>query len=547
MGIAKTHSGGLMISRRQFFLRSGLAAAGLANCSKSFAVTPTSAALKPCHHYTRLFTPGPASTPGSPTEKRLIDLAKAMKDPLNSDGNEDSSGDSTIFAGYTYLGQFIDHDLTLDITPLDQVKPDNVEYTRNFRNPFLNLDHLYGDSPNISSFLYRRHAPQEAGEERFLLGSTAQSSVVGGASNTANTLPSSCNDLPRNSQGIALVGDPRQDENLILAQMHVAFLKLHNLFLDEPQKIGDFSYYKIDPPFEAAKRVLTWHYQWIVRNEFLSAIIDPTVFNRLDKSPYRSALTSPLRNFQIPVEFSAAAFRFGHSMVRHQYHYNFWHDKKPAVLLDDLFQRTGFGQPGNVPVPETWVIEWNRFFPLRDKFHIEKARKIDTNITEDLYYLLPPQLRAFSAVTTSKPKFATADPPELPIRTLLRGSRMGLPTAQTVAETMRLLDPKIRILESKEIASGPQGYIVKQYGFDRQTPLWYYILKEAEVINGGEKLGPIGSRIVADVILASLAADPNSYVNVAGRDWKPTLQISGIADMLALVTPDKPTKACSST
>jgi hypothetical protein len=538
-----------MISRRRFLLSSVASGAGYAAAPKLFAATQTAANIESHgYHYIRLFPPGAASTPGSDLEKGLIELAGKMKD------NEDAKGDSDIFAGYTYLGQFIDHDLTLDITPLDEVRPQKVEQTRNYRTPFLDLDQLYGSGPDVSSFLYRKHGSESPqGEERFLLGATTESTVVNSAGHT-ETLISSCNDLPRNSQGTALVGDARQDENLILAQLHIAFLKLHNFVLNHPAELGKSPYYKIEPAFEAARRVVTWHYQWIVRHDFLRSILDPDLLNQLDSRDYKSLIRGPLKGFQIPIEFSAAAFRFGHSMVRHEYPYNSRHEG--AKLVDDLFQRTGFGKTGNVPLPEEWVIGWERFFRLRSPFSVAMARKIDTRITEDLFHLLPPQLRAFSAASNPKTAFAP-DPPELPVRTLLRGARMGLPVAQGVARKILLLDPKIRVLSADEIAKGPHQAFLRQQGFDKDTPLWYYILKEAEVIHSGKRLGPIGSRIVADVILASLAADPKSYINVAGRDWVPTLwrptpedeTPTGMAELLGLVTSARAedSKACNNT
>lgn len=241
-----------MISRRQFFLRSLATGAGLATSSSFSGCTRPRVSIKArCGGYGRLLPPGSPSIAGSDIEQRLKDLALKMRE---DNGNATSGA---MVAGYTYLGQFIDHDLTLDITPLDRVTPD-LANTTNFRTPFLDLEHIYGGGPSVSRFLYRRRGSDSSeGAERFLLGATIPSDVPDGR------LPSSCNDLPRNSQGIALVGDSRQDENLILAQLHVAFLKLHNLVLDRPELLGASPDYDIKPVFEAARRVVTWHYQWL--------------------------------------------------------------------------------------------------------------------------------------------------------------------------------------------------------------------------------------------------------------------------------------------
>lgn len=461
-------------------------------------------------------------------------------------------------AGYTYLGQFIDHDLTLDITPLESVTPD-LASTTNFRTPFLDLDQLYGGGPSVSRFLYRKHGPDSpVGAERFLLGTTKPSDVPNPTTSPPGvpnqTLPASCNDLPRNSQGVALVGDSREDENLVLAQLHIAFLKLHNLVLDRPELRASPDYH-ITTDFQAARRVVTWHYQWLVRQDFLRTVLDPEIFDHLDSRTYKPMMAASMEDFRIPVEFSAAAFRFGHSMVRNKYHINQWHD---ADLAGDLLGRTGFGPTGNVPLPEEWVINWKRFFifPPPDYYDAQNASRIDTSIASGLFQLPVTQIRAFSLPPSSKSLFA-ADPPELPIRTLLRGARMGLPSGQDVARAVCLLQPGIRVLKSKEIAAGPHEDILTdpKYRFHEQTPLWYYILKEAEVLQKGNRLGPVGSRIIADVIVAALAADPKSYINVVGPKWTPTLwtaeleknPLEEMRKLLELVAPNAVTKACSST
>src|SRR5207249_6186369 len=202
-----------------------------------------------------------------------------------------------------------------------QAQP-NVTLMSNFRTPFLDLDHVYGGGPNISPFLYDRQSKH--GEERFLIGDTAPSSAGG------RNFPSTQDDLPRNSQGIALVGDPRQDENLIIAQLHVAFLKLHNRVLDGLKrgeiKNGSASL------FEQARRLVTWHYQWVVRHDFLREILDPEIFQQTFTDECYARKDEG--DFQIPVEYSLAAGRFGHSMVRDEYFINDIHPE--ASLKEDV-------------------------------------------------------------------------------------------------------------------------------------------------------------------------------------------------------------------
>ncbi len=151
--------------------------------------------------YTRMF-PGLRRKPSRPRtdiEKGLTKLGQAMVDNEPAIELDSKPWEDMPYAGYTYLGQFVDHDLSLDLTPLDGAT-DKVEQTQNFRTPFLDLDQLYGGGPNLSPFLYENKGEYH-NAERFLLGKTIKS----------GDREASEGDLPRNSEGIALTGDPRQD------------------------------------------------------------------------------------------------------------------------------------------------------------------------------------------------------------------------------------------------------------------------------------------------------------------------------------------------
>lgn len=530
-----------MISRRQFFLRSLAGAAGLASstaCSAA-AGSKTDVAVRG-DGYSRLLPRRASSQPGSTIEQGLKLLGGKMRD------DDSDEGRGRIPAGYTYLGQFIDHDLTLDIAPLDEAATEGGRV--NHRTAFLDLEHVYAGGPSISSFLYRKHgADSRDGAESFLLGCTGPSTIP------KTSLPPTRNDLPRNVQGIALVGDARQDENLIISQLHVAFLRLHNIVIKDSKLLAPYSDAGSD--FAKAQRLVTWHYQWLVRNDFLRTVLSRDVFDHLGARKFQPMIKISRGSFRIPVEFSAAAFRFGHSMVRDEYQHNDHHFD--AKLLENLMLRTGFGPSGAVPVPEDWVIKWQRFFEFPGQPSIvQPSRKVDTRIAEGLFHLPIPQMRAFNLAPKSVTTFAP-DPPELPIRTLLRGARMGLPTGQDVAAVVKALQPRARFLKSAEIAPGPHQDILTHpdYRFDKETPLWYYILKEAEVLEGGASLGTVGSRIVGEVIIAALASDPNSYVNVAGPSWTPTLWSSDLnsdpllemSKFLQVCGSDPLTTVCSST
>lgn len=418
------------------------------------------------------------------TEEQLTALGTAMKTsapPAENPG---------VPAGFTYLGQFIDHDITFDPTPLKAKVVDPMAL-QNFRTPALDLDCLYGGGPETEPFLYERSNPA-----LFVLGQTR----VGGKEPIPGGKP---NDLPRMpGTGFAVVGDPRNDENLIVAQTHLALLKFHNKVVKQLNDAG-----VTDPKvaFADARQTITWHYQWMVLHDFVGRIVDKKAIDHVLEHGRRfykfddSVTGEPF----IPVEFSVAAYRLGHSMVRETYSYN---RVFPNASLGLMFRFSGLSG-SDVPVPSDWIIDWRRFFDVRrpnpadPNVPLNASLKLDPFVTSALHDLpnQPPELKS------------------LPVRNLIRGLMMGLPSGQRVAAFMG-----IPPLSPEKIAFGPDGAVAKEQDLHRRTPLWYYILKEAEVEQGGERLGRVGSRILAEVFVGLLEGDPESFL---ARDplWRPTL------------------------
>jgi hypothetical protein len=462
-------------------------------------------AASPLSGYSRMFPDLPLLAPADPAEAGLIALGAAM-----TEVPAPTATLATPKAGYTYLGQFIDHDLTLDLTPLSRAGETDLSQMVNFRLPGFNLDQLYGGGPDVWPFLYERADLRSAA--RFLIGPTTASSVNG------KDFPSSPNDLPRSAEGIALVGDPRQDENLVIAQLHVAFLKLHNAIIGNAEMLAASPHYKnAGSKFDAARRVLTWHYQWVVRYDFLRQILDEQVFNALDELE-RTQRGAGAADFRMPVEFSLGAFRFGHSMVREDYFYNDTHRR--ARLLEDLLMQTGVGGGAVKGLPADWVIDWQRFFFVGAGDGMARhSSAINTELAQGLHKL----------------PGGPNDSPHLAVRTLQRGERVRLPSGQAVATAL-----EVPALSPDQLLSGPHKPILEKYGYETQTPLWYYLLKEAEVMGKGERLGPAGSHIVARVFMNALLSDPNSYLSIDPA-WVPTLpgpikpQLFGMAHLLGFM------------
>jgi Animal haem peroxidase len=464
--------------------------------------------------YTRMF-PGLRWKPTRPTEdveEGLTELGQAMRDteePIETVGQSDLPT-----AGYTYWGQFIDHDLTLDLTPLELV-PATVEQIPNFRTPVLDLDHVYGGGPNISPFLYERGFRRA---ERFLIGKTK----------IPNELP---NDLPRNEQGTAIVPDSRQDQNLIIAQLHVAFLKLHNLVISRRAEMDASPHYRPAgaTDFATAQRVVRWHYQYAICHDFLPKLLDDVVVEKELPSLETEARAFVGRTVGIPVEFSAAAFRFGHSMVRDIY--KSINSLQENVTLATLLEKTGAYGGAAPRLPAEWVIEWDRFFEiLPNTAHLSSIRKIDTQIAHSLHELNEPTIKQFSVL----PRGAIPQP-RLPVRTLLRGYWLGLPSGEDVAATVLSNKPSARRMNADQIVDGPHKHILTnpRYGFLGQTPLWYYILKEAEILHKGRRLGPVGSYIVAVVLLRAIAGAEDTYFSAP--NWQPTLDGGAVVSMARIL------------
>jgi hypothetical protein len=432
------------------------------------------------------------------TADAVTALGNSMKEPDGAE-NDPTLDNPDIPSGFTYLGQFIDHDITFDPTSLPERDVD-PQAVHNFRTAKLDLDNLYGLGPDDEPYLYVRDGQDQVGESlppgarplphgTFLLGRCGPSPSLDPKFFIA-AIP---NDLPRAANKFATIGDPRNDENLVVAQLHLAMLKFHNKVLTS-QSLS----------FDDARRIVTWHYQWIVVHDFVKRIVDPAVLDDVlvnGRKFYHFGL-DPF----IPVEFSSAAYRLGHSMVRSEYDHNINFGPPPGqrlfnAKLETLFRFTGRSSDGSrMPLPSDWAIDWQRFFELSQPStgRRNQSRLIDPLIASPLFNL------------------PDGGPP-LPVRNLIRGLRFELPSGQSVATAMSI--PR---LTTKEISQGPDGAEAAAQGLVDQTPLWYYILKEAQVHTNGKHLGAVGSRIVAEVFIGLLQGDPHSYLSQA-PNWKPTL------------------------
>ncbi|PZS35762.1 MAG: peroxidase [Pseudonocardiales bacterium] len=411
-----------------------------------------------------------------------------ITDPKLSLVNKNNPRDT---AGVTFFGQFIDHDLTFDATSRLGVAADPTRSPNN-RTARFDLDSIYGGGPVAQAELYDPAHPIT-----FLLESGGQ-----------------FEDVPRRADHSAIVGDPRNDSNLIVSALHAAFLRFHNHTIETITRPG------ADPidTFTAARELVTWHYQWLVVNRILPNFVGRAMVD--DVLRYGPRFFSSQQNPFIPVEFSGAAYRFGHSMVRPSYRANLAGDAgQPFFGL--IFDSRVVVPDGQNPASDPGdlrggfrssrrFIGWQTFFDFGGAFtaQVKPNKLIDTVLSTPLFAL------PVSAIAHIP---GAPGPTALPQRTLLRHLTWSLPSGQSIARRMG-----VSPLNRRDLADfGAHGH-----DLDRSTPLWLYVLREAQLANDGQFLGPVGGRIVAEVFLGLLQADPASYLSRQPR-WQPSLGASG--------------------
>jgi hypothetical protein len=342
---------------------------------------------------------------------------------------------------------------------------------------------------------------------------------------------------------VAFIGDARNDENLVIAQLHLAMVRLHNRIVDHAHQDPTAPTGDRDALFHWARRQVSWIHQWLVVNAFLPAICDPEVLREVNRDGPRLYDALIARNpppapglLPRPLEFSAAAFRFGHSMIRGEDDWNRFHGRGGAgasATLRDLFADTGGAAVpfGGLPrLPSHWPIEWDRFVEGSPARYPDRSpMPIDTSLTATLGAL--PNVDAGHSGRMR----------QLAARNLRRGYLLNLPSAQAcIAALQTGFGIAVRPLSRAELTGGPTGGAVAAGGFERDTPLWFYVLKEAEVIGGGNRLGPLGSRLVADTLVGLVRHDPEScWRQGAPRTWSPRdgvmpdgVTILSMADMM---------------
>lgn len=412
------------------------------------------------------------------------------------DGGANANRTNTVSVGQVFFGQFVDHDITLDTTSSFTKVNEESDIT-NVRTPTLDLDNIYGSGPEASPFLYVQ------------TGDFAGVKLLTGADGTAaNQTPDLAKeDLVRSPHGTAVIGDPRNDENRIISQLQLGMIRFHNNVVEHLS-----SKYTGHELYEEARQLVIYHYHWAVLHDFLVDMCGAAVvwdilhngreFYCIDEAPY------------IPVEFSISAYRFGHSMVPQKI------QVQKNESAKELFGTTlghGFTPLANADA----IVDWHELFHTSENRQVQKAEKLDTKLASDLL--------ALPFITNGENSLAT--------RNLLRGQSFLMPSGENIALLMGRSEAEIKKVSDKANASSSNT-------LGGKTPLWYYLLTEAEEIgretsNGSfdkaEGLGPVGARLVAEVIIGLMELDPNSFL-AKNRAWSPIdglgEGVKGVGDML---------------
>jgi hypothetical protein len=379
---------------------------------------------------------------------------------LGSEGSICDGGacktESHIEAGQPFFGQYLAHDLTADRSPL-RVHGD-INTLRNARTPRANLEALYGSGPVGAPYLFDQTDPA-----KLLVG-------IGGR------------DLPRNQQGMALIGDPRNDVHAFMTGLQVALIEAHNRLVDRLRTDG----VPESELFDDARRALIWHYQWVILNDFLPNLVGDAMTVSVLQDGLR--FYRPTGEPFIPVEFADAAYRYGHSQIKGDYQLR--QDGQRFPVFPDL---AGFR-----PLTPEHVIDWALLFDVPGRPKAQRAKPIDGQLPTSLIRL-PESITGVVEVSAYR---------SLAARDLQRGMGTGLPSGEAVARAVGA-----RALTGQELALGH---------WPDETPLWLYILREAAVHGAGDHLGEVGGRIVAEVIVGIIRTDPESYLT-NDPSWRPTL------------------------
>ncbi len=472
--------------------------------------------------------PDPITDPDAPSARRRADtappfrfsrvgprgghvpdrLVAALADAMTTGGG----GHGDVPAGYTYLGQFVDHDLTMDVTDVSLGEDVTPAQLLQARSPSLDLDSLYGAGPadSVSAVFY------EDDGLHLRTGTTIRSGPD--REKVGHDLPRVGTGSPR-ARRRALIPDPRNDENLIVAQTHLAMIRFHNRTVDKLGSVPEAQ------RFLRARKSVTLHYQWLLRHDYLPRIVQPAILD--DVFTHGRKLVEPAAGPTdvptMPVEFSVAAFRLGHSMVRPTYDWNRRFSGRNG-LLEYMFDFSALGGTlgGEDRLLSNWLADWRRMYDfeaggqpsLAPPDGVNLAQRIDTLLTDPLKNLPPSTFGGGAGIPFDDPRR------NLAFRNLTRASMLRLASGQQMVERLGELGVAVTPLTRNQILGGSGGAKLAALDADQKdrlaehTPLWFYVLREAETANG--RMRGVGGRIVAETFHRAIEGSRFSLLRQPG-------------------------------
>jgi hypothetical protein len=443
--------------------------------------------------------------------------------PAHGDATIECWENPCIPSGYTYLLQFVAHDLVHSAIPLSVAGNLSAD-TANARRAALKLETLFGSGPVGSPFVYAQDAPNDERRTKLRLGRMRwkDKAVEAGCPfrDIARTPAENVTGIDRSIAGKrvalteALIADPRNDDHAIMSQLTALFALLHNGLVDivrrgEPTTGPNANLGAAYKRFLCARDALTLIYHNVIRKDLMRRAMHPVVY---------AAYSGPIPNFvdrsargtreqdgwQIPLEFSHGAFRFGHAMVRPEYVINdlATHD------LNKTLEKTSANDPVNMPLDATWIVRWSRFFEIKGS-RPNFSRRIGPYLSDGL------------GNDQIFPAFDQTNRVGLLYRDLLGATLAGLWSvnalvAEIAATRPHLIDASRLLADRPYRISQIREWLTSETAYgglspeDIETiandpPLPFFILFEAMQQAEGLCLGPLGSIIVSEVIFGALA------------------------------------------
>lgn len=466
-------------------------------------------------------------------------------------------------SGYTYLLQFVAHDLVHSAIPLS-VAGGLGGGTANARRIPLRLETLFGSGPVGSPHIYALDAPNDDRRTKLRLGRMRwkEEEPATGCPfrDIARVRAENVTGIDRSIAGVRaaltepLVADPRNDDHAVMSQLTALFALLHNGLVDvirsqtdDGAPNGRFgSAYK---RFLCARDALTAIYHNVVRKDLMRRVLHPEIYAAYDRlvpdfiDPPMSLDGPSTGDWEIPFEFSHGAFRFGHAMVRPEYQIN-------DLSLHDLnvtLEKNSANDPANMPLDETWMVQWSRFFQINGS-------------TPNLSRRIGPHLSDGLGNDQIFPAFDQTERVGLLYRDLLGSGLAGMWSVdaliaeigrrrpQFIAMSRLLSDRTYRVDQLRKWMAAAPSYgalgAADIETLSNDPPLPFFILFEAMHQSQAEglHLGPLGSIIVSEVIFGALAGDPRQgdggmlagTLEGISREFYPTNVLHEIPDISSM-------------